>query len=184
MVWIGVEVVQHRSKSQVAKPNLVLKEPGAKHTQEIRFLDRDVTLTFVKVRFVNAQTESGLTVEAKGIRAKIQFLDDSGHAILHNMDGRWDASPNPSTQLSVNDLLPKDFGIEEEQNVDVAFWDPLKQRFIGYNNDSWRYPNLLKPGHDLGKGPITAKIRLVGDAYDKTFDIRFGEEGNMVKILD
>jgi len=184
-----VQTLEDRLRAiEDAKPNIVLREPGAKHTQDVRFMAlgfNDVTLTFIKARFINTKKVDGPTAEAKGIRAKITFLDDAGAELLR-MDGRWDATPTPNTQLTVNDLLPKDFGIEEEQNVDIAFWDSFNHRFVAFNNDSWRYADMryLKPGHDLGTGPITANIRLVGTGFDATFPVRFGVSGNMVKILN
>ena len=96
-------------------------------------------LQFVKVRFINQQKEGGNVVEANGIRAKIEFYDESARLLLR-MDGRWDSSKHPlklGPGESFNDLLRMNFGVEEEQNVDVAFWNPDNRQFVAFNNDSY-----------------------------------------------
>jgi hypothetical protein len=163
-----------------ARPNIVFREPGARHIQVVTFYGGGGTiiLPFVKVRFINQQREGGSVAEAKGIRAKIEFFNESAQSLLR-MDGRWDTSKHPSKLgpgESFNDLLRMDFGVEEEQNVDVAFWDQNAGQFVAFNNDSYQIPNFTKPGHLLGEGPITALIRLVGSQFDRTFHLRFGLE--------
>ena len=66
------------------------------------------------------------------------------------------------------------FGIQEAQGIDIAFRDNAGE-FVAFNTDSYNYaPHPKKPGHELGSGPVTAVIRLVGVDVDETFKIEFG----------
>ena len=177
------------SEIENAKPNIVLREPQARHVQEVTFYGANGlrNLQFVKVRFINQKKEDAVIADATGIRAKIEFFNDSARLLLR-MDGRWDSSKHPSKLgpgENFNDLLRMNFGAEEEQNVDVVFWNPIGHQFVAFNNDSYQLPDLTKPDYVLGRGPITAKIRLVNSRFDRVFNLNFclGSDGRIV-ILD
>jgi len=167
-----------------AKPNLILKEPDAKHIRTVT-LSNVGAVQFVNMRFVNAQKEDGRSTPVQGIAAMVSFWDESGNQRLE-MDGKWESTPfPPPIGKTLRDMLQMNFSIEQKESVDVAFWDKWTGQFIAFNNDSFNYEHFWKPGHELGRGPISAKVRLIGNGVDKTFDLKFGRntEGK-VEILD
>ena len=168
-------------KIENSRPNIVLCDPNARHVQEIlcrvsNSPSEALQYQFVKVRFINRQKAGQSVAKAIGIRAKIEFFNESGELILR-MDGRWDSSKHPQllgTGENFNDLLRMDFDVEQEENVDIAFWTPRRRQFFAFNNDSYQRPLWEKEEHQLGHGPVRATIRLVGQNFDRTFDVRFG----------
>jgi hypothetical protein len=162
-----------------AKPKIVL---CGTMIERITFHDRFTrqpifTGDFVKMRFLNDPKDTYAGSVAQGVRIKIKFLDSAGSLLIGNMDGRWDSTDEPSTRepgTSKNDLLAMKFGIQEAQNIDLAVRNEAGE-FIAFNSDSYNYaPGFKKPGHELGKGPVTAIIRLVGVDVDETFTVYFG----------
>jgi hypothetical protein len=139
------------------------------------------TAEFVKMRFVNKPKGNSERAIARAVRAKIKFIDSDSKALLLEIDGRWDSTDQPSTRqygTTRNDLLPMNFGIEEAQQIDIAFWDAGIRKFVGFNNDSYNFAlyGYKKPGYELSAGPITAEIRLVGIGVNKTFSMTFGTD--------
>jgi len=165
-----------------AKPNIVLRNPGAEHTELVRLnaIDRSVNLAFARVRFVNKLRGDHPNVEAKKVRAKLKFFDFNG-ALCLEMDGRWSDSTAPSAKTlgeTRNDLLPVDFGIEEEHSLDIAYWDATKKEFIAWNNDSYDFPLGRKPKHVLLGSLFTIEIRLISKEVNTVFRFRLSADSN------
>lgn len=178
----NTELLQQRKEFEEAKPNIVLREPDARHTEYISLNDgKVVTLSahFVKVRFVNRPTKHAPTAIAQGVSAKIKFFDVGGMLVLE-MDGRWDNTDQPSLRhptQSKRDLLLTDFAIEEERNLDIAFLDPASGKFVALNNDNYNYQNFRKPEHVLMGSQFRAEMRLVGVHVDVTYSVEFAVVG-------
>ncbi len=165
-----------------AGPNVVLRDPNAEYV-ELVSLQANGTIVgnvpFVKVRFVNKPQGNNPRSIAKQVRAKIKFYSLSGTLFLE-MDGRWADSDQPSIRdfrKTRNDLLPIDFGIEEEHSLDIAFRTGTGE-FVAWNNDNYGFPDAVKPEHVLPGEQFIVEIRLVGVSTDKTFSFRFGYETN------
>ena len=163
-------------------PNIVLREPAARHIETISFNDGRVvifTAQFIKVRFVNKPVKNSPNAMAQGVSAKIKFFNKNNELVLE-MDGRWDNQDQPSllhpTQSKRN-LLLADFTIEEERNLDIAFLSPSSSLFVAFNNDNYNYQNLTKPEHILQGDHFTAEIRLVAVQVDATYSIEFRKSG-------
>lgn len=175
-----------------SRPNIVL---CGKSVEPIAFYQKGSQMPwfsalFVKARFINKPVESSQGSEARGVRAKISFYDSSKSLLFGDMDGRWDSTDQPSSRqygTTRNDLLAMNFGIEEVQGVDIAFWDTKTRMFVAFNNDSWNFAmqDYTKPGHELASNPVTAVIRLHGVEVNEAFSMTFGAdaEGN-VTLLD
>lgn len=165
-----------------AKPNIILREPDARHVQMASFSAGGVvilTAPMVKVRFVNKPAKHAPTAIAYGVSAKIKFFDDVGKLVLE-MDGRWDDKAQPSarpTTESKRDLLLADFSFEEERNLDIAFFDTNSMEFVAFNNDNYSYQNLKKPEHVLSGYHFKAEIRLVAVHVDVTYSVEFTTTG-------
>jgi hypothetical protein len=187
----NAELLQQKRDFDETRPNIVLREPEARHVQTLSLGDGHVvilTAQFVKVRFVNKPAKNSPSAIAHGVSAKVKFLNDKGHLVLE-MDGRWDDSDQPSLRHSAQskrDLLLADFGIEEERNLDIAFRDPSSNTFVAFNNDNYNYQNVKKPEHILVGDRFTAEIKLVGVHVDTTFSVEFAAGGTRgdVAIVD
>jgi hypothetical protein len=160
-----------------AKPNIVLREPAAKHVERIRinWHQRSVIRQFVKVRFINEPSGKFLGSIARGVTAKVKFFSMAG-ALLLDMDGRWDDSDQPSTRpygQSKNDLLAAEFKIKGEHNLDIAFWDDSQHQFVAFNNDSYDYSDWRKPEYVLSEKQLRVVINLVDEWVDETFSFDF-----------
>lgn len=144
---------------------------------------QDFRATFVKARFINKPKGNFEKSVARDARARISFFDATSlKPLIQDMDGRWDSTTQPSAMppgVSRNSLLPMRFGIEDAQNVDIAFRNQAGE-FVAFNNDSYIYwaAGYLKPGHELGRGPVVAEIRLFGVDVDETFKVKFGTGSN------
>jgi hypothetical protein len=165
-----------------AKPNIILRDPGAEHIENMQLnllAGKSAVFPLAVVRFVNKHREDRPNVEAKKIRAKVNFYDYSG-ALALEMDGRWSDSSQPSTRVfgvSRNDLLPIDFGVEEAHSLDIAYWDRDQKEFIAWNNDSYDFPLGRKPNHILPGNLFTVEIRLISEEVNAVF--RFHLSANL-----
>ena len=161
-------------RGQVTRPNIILRDPGAEHIQSVQMniqFGGALILSFAKVRFVNKPSTPAQRIEAKKVMAKIKFYDVNGSLVLE-MDGRWDDTDQPSTVppgKSRNYLLPIDFAIDQEHNLDLAYWDQSSKEFVAWNNDSCDYPLGKKPGHVLKGNSFKVEVRLVSTDVDRTF---------------
>ncbi|MGD0734969.1 MAG: hypothetical protein ABR976_07465 [Terracidiphilus sp.] len=188
----NAELLLQRKEFEEAKPNIVLREPGARHIEAISVNDGKVvifTAHFVKVRFVNRPTRHAPTAIAQGVSAKIKFFDRGGLLVLE-MDGRWDNTDQPTLRhitQSKRDLLLTDFAIEEEHNLDVAFLDPRSGELVALNNDNYNYQYFRKPEHILMGNQFRAEMRIVGVHVDVTYSVEFaavGRGGNIIILSD
>jgi hypothetical protein len=184
------ELLAEKKALEDARPNIILREPGAKHVETISLANNGVivvTAQFVKVRFVNRPAANSSSAVARGVRALIKFFGEDGQLVLET-DGRWDDSKQPGIErygATMSDLLPIDFGIEEARNLDIAFFDPRARAFVAWNNDNYRYQNFIKPEHILRGEQFTAEMRLVGVGVDVTYSVRFGLDSlGKVKIIE
>jgi len=168
------------------KPNIVPREPGARHVQILSISNGQViilTAPFIKVRFVNKPTKHSPQSIASGVSAKVKFFNDTGQLVLE-MDGRWDDNDQPTLRhptLTRRDLLMTDFGIEQEHNLDIAFLDRQSNEFVAMNNDNYNYQNFIKPEHILRGIRFRAEIRIVAVHVDVTQSVvfeKFGLPGN------
>jgi hypothetical protein len=186
-----VALLQQRKEFDEAKPNLVLREPGARHVQELSLNDGRVVILkapFVKVRIVNRPSQHTATAIAHDVSAKIKFFDKVGQLVLE-MDGRWDDKDQPSFRSptqSKRDLLLTDFAIEEERNLDIAFLNPKSNEFVAMNNDNYNYQSFVKPEHALKGDYFKAEIRLVAINVDATYSVEFSTSGKNggVRIIE
>ncbi len=177
------ESVENKLKEiEETKPNIVLREPGARHIEAISLNDgRVVVLTahFIKVRFVNRPTRNSPMSIAREVSAKIKFFDENDQLVLE-MDGRWDDSDQPTLRhhtLTRRDLLLTEFGIEGEHNLDIAFLDPKTNEFVAFNNDNYNYQAFRKPEHILRGRKFRAEMRLIAAHVDVTYSVEFATSG-------
>jgi hypothetical protein len=175
------ELAKKLKEIEDARPNIVLRDPGAEHIQStpmnVQF-GGALILSFAKVRFVNKPSTPAQRVEAKKVMAKVKFYDVNGSLVLE-MDGRWNDSDQPSTVppgKSRNSLLPIDFAIDQEHNLDLAYWDQNSKGFVAWNNDSCDYPLGKKPQHVLKGQCFKVEIRLVSPEVDRTFSFQMATD--------
>jgi hypothetical protein len=165
-----------------AKPNIVLRQPGAESVEQVTRAINGKPLTtvpFVKVRFVNQPTESYPGSIAHAVMARIRFYDLNNRLLL-DMQGRWADSDQPSLRdfrQSRNDLLRMDFGIYDEHSLDIAFRDDTGE-FVAWNNDNYNYPDMRKPEHVLTGDSFFVEIKLSAAWVDNTFKFQFGAAGD------
>jgi hypothetical protein len=165
-----------------AGPNIVLREPGARHIENIPLNDGHVvilTAQFIKVRFVNKPAKNSSNAIAHDVSAKIKFFNENEELVLE-MDGRWDDKDQPTLRhftQSQRDLLLTDFAIEEERNLDIAFMDSSTGQFVAFNNDNYRCQDFKKLEHVLRGSRFTAQIRLVAVHVDATYSVEFRRTG-------
>ena len=165
-----------------AKPNIILREPDARHIQDIPLSDGRVIIRivpFVKVRFVNRPAKHTESAIAHGVSAKIKFFNVAGQMVLE-MDGRWDDKDQPSLRQSTQskrDLLLADFNFEEERNLDIAFFDTTSNEFVAFNNDNYNYQSQKKPEHVLKGDQFRVEIRLVAVHVDVIYSLVFTTTG-------
>jgi hypothetical protein len=160
-----------------AKPNLVLLRTEVNPTP----WGRNWSAPFVAARFINKPKGNSEKSVARDARARISFFEAStSRPLIQDMDARWSSSTQPSAlapATSWNSLLPMRFGIDDAQNIDIAFRSTSGE-FVAFNNDSYHYSGFTKPGHELGMGPIIAEIRLFGVDVNNTFRVKFGTNPN------
>lgn len=168
------------------KPRIVLSYPKCEYVENVAFKFGDLVqgvAPIVKIRFINKPSTPSPLGIAKGIRAKISFF--SAKDLLLQIDGRWSKSDQPSVKdprLSRTDLLTVDFGIEEEQDLDIAFREPGGD-FIAWNNDNYDYGDFRKPEHRLPAAKIDAKVLLVGPYVREEFRLSFEKTDSSQGIL-
>jgi hypothetical protein len=173
------------------KPNLILRNPGAKHIEDIDIHDGRVvffTGQFVKVRIVNRPSSTSPNAVAKEVVAKIKIFDANRNLVLE-MDGRWDDKTPPMVRAinsTARDFLVRDFGIEDESNIDIAFFNPKSKEIIAHNNDNYNFPQWRNPHHLLSGDRFTAEIRLVAIHVDVKFSVMFGlnEDRTRLRIIE
>ena len=183
------ELVNDKRTFEEAKPKIVLREPKARHVQQVALSDGRAVIhdvLFIKIRFVNRPARHSESAIARQVSAKVKFFDEGGRLILE-MDGRWDDKDQPSgrpfTQTK-RALLLADFSFEEEHNLDIGFWDGKAKEFVAFNNDNYNYQTMKKPEHILQGNRFKAEIRLVGVHVDETYTVEFCANDREVIIID
>ena len=171
-----------------AKPNIILREPGAESVEHVTMQANGrilATAPFVKVRFVNRPAGHYPTSIARDVNARVKFYD-AGGTLLLDIAGRWADSDQPSVRdfrQSRNDLLKMEFGIEEEHSLDIAFRDTTGE-FVAWNNDSYNFPNMRKPEHVLSGNRFRVDVKLSAAWIDKTFRFEFAAtDENGIEII-
>jgi hypothetical protein len=81
----NTELLNERRAFDDSKPNIILREPDARHIQELPLSDGRVIIRvvpFVKVRFVNRPTKHAESAIAHEVSAKIKFFNVNGQLVL------------------------------------------------------------------------------------------------------
>jgi hypothetical protein len=180
----GYKQILHEIEN--TKPRIVLCYPQSEYVEDVSFQWGEKVIGIapvVKVRFINKPRTPSPSSIAKGVRAKISFFSEEN--LLLRIDGRWSRSDQPSIRdprASKNDLLTVDFGIEEEQDLDIAFREPGGD-FIAWNNDNYNYGNFRKPEHRMTADKIDVKILLVAPYVKEEFALSFSKTDSPAGIM-
>ncbi len=184
---------EYRMKLQAieqARPHIVLCQPDAEYVEPVHIQAiGNVTnvVSFIKVRFANTPTGPPLPNSvAHDVRAKIRFFEPiPGGRLLLAIDGVWADREEPSLRhwgQHRGDLLKAQFGIEEEQSLDIAFRDDETGELYGFNHDNYGYPQMKKPEHLLAGQRFLVRISLLGPWIDEGFEFLISNDSVGTRI--
>ncbi len=174
------------------RPNIQLKQPNPVVFKLVRQqvlnanqIIRDAP--FLCLRFVNDPQNPNPSAIARAISAKVRYFIAGESDPVLEIDGRWadtDEASFGDPRQSRHHLLTVDFNIGDEHEVDIAFIASETGRMFAWNNDNYRYSDLIKPEHILPDSAIDVQVRLRGLGVDNTFRLRFANLNSTFEIIN
>jgi len=173
-----------------ARPHLVPCEPDAPYVEQVHIqATGNVTnvVSFIKARFVNKPAGPPFpNCVAREVRAKIRYFEAKpGGRLLLAIDGIWGDGRQPlirNWRQHRGDLLKVDFGIEEEQSLDIAFRDDDAGELYAFNNENYGYPQMKKPEHLLAGQQFLVRISLLGPWIDEGLEFLMTSDSAGAKV--
>jgi hypothetical protein len=158
-----------------ATPTIKLKLPGAVHCIPV-WQGPNIRVPFLRVRFWNDPPASYPKAVGKGVRAFVRFFPN-GHSVSSlEVPARWSESDQPDTtkpHISTAPLEETTFSFGESKTVDIAYISSVDGRCYAWNNENYKYPGFLTPGHLLDAIGYCVEVRLRGEYLDETFKFHF-----------
>jgi len=109
---------------------------------------------------------------ARNVVAGLTYYDQSGHALMNSIFGRWGDTDQPASRpllASTRDLL----GVDIEANgspreLNLAIKHQSENTIYAYNNDSVHAQGWKRPDFAINENRIFIHVRLTGENVDNT----------------
>lgn len=172
------EVAEKLRELESTKPRIRLRGPQEAYIEPIS-QNWQGTITkaqFLKLKFINDPECPHHNAVATDVRAHVEYYRSSDNKLVQSIEGRWSRSDEPSASSPLQSktyLLPAKFGIGEEHELDIAYYNETTKRYYVWNNENYKHENFLNPAYLLDGSEFSVDIRLRGTLVDEHYSLRF-----------